>query len=488
MRAPRRRASLATRLSAWYACTAFLILLTATGFLYFVLVRSFDGENDQYLIEKAKTLQTLLRDHPKQVDTIEWEVEGESLVHPSMRVLSRVISEDRIFVETQGMTRELPRRVFPEPSSADTLTPPTKEIRTVDGRTFLLLSAKVNTGTGFANSGYVLQVALDLTFEKVLLASYRRQLWIVLGLGLFASILIGHRIARRGLRPLNEISAAIARTRLPNFGERVRKEGLPAELLDLAATFNELMDRLGDSFGRLSQFSSDIAHELRTPVNNLRGEIDVALSKARSPEEYQDLLGSLSEECDHLTRLIDSLLFLARAERPETQICREDLNMRHELELVTDFYDAAANEAGVTLELSVPDEFKFALDRTLFQRAIGNLIQNSLAHTPRYGHVQIIAKRSEGRLFVAVADDGVGISSDHLSRVFDRFYRVDPARAKDTGGLGLGLAIVQTIARLHGGSVEISSQVGKGTIVTLVFPDCPASQTSFDTQSEIVAS
>lgn len=483
IRLPRRPVSLATRLSAWYAGSAFFLLVTATGFLYFVLVHSFDLEDNQYLFEKVRSLEILLRDRPPKADTVVWEIEGESSAHPSIRVLSRVLSATgNVVVETEGMSRELPRDFFPPPVTLDESAPNGIEARTANGRTFRAASVTV-PGVAHEDSSrprYTLQVAIDLTYERELLAGYRQKLWIVLGLGLLASVLVGYRMAHRGLRPVNEISKAIARTRSPVLSERVRVDGLPSELLGLAATFNELMGRLSESFGRLSRFSSDIAHELRTPLNNLMGEIDVALSKPRSPEEYQDLLGSLSEECNHLKRLVDSLLFLARAEHPETQIRRDDLDIRRELELVREFYEAAATEAGVALDLSVTHGLRFPLDRTLFQRAIGNLVQNSLAHTPQGGHVQISANGVPNTLTVSVADDGVGIGSEHLSKVFDRFYRVDPARAKDTGGVGLGLAIVQSIARLHGGNVEIKSEAGRGTVVTLSFstesPETPALQ------------
>lgn len=475
-----RPASLATRLSIWYAVSAFLILVTATGFLYFVLVGSFDREDNQYLFEKVRSLEILLRDRPPKGDTVVWEVEGESSAHPSIRVLSRVISATgNVIVETEGMSRELSRDIFPQPAKLDDLVPTGTEIRTTNGRTFRAASVHVPVASGedARKPQYSLQVAIDLTYEKDLLAGYRQKLWIVLGLGLLASVLVGHRMAHRGLRPVNEISKSIARTRSPMLSERIREEGLPAELLDLAATFNELMSRLSEAFGRLSRFSSDIAHELRTPLNNLMGEIDVALSKPRSPEEYRDLLGSLSEECNHLKRLVDSLLFLARAEHPETQIRREELDINRELDLVREFYNAAATDAGVALDLKMRAGLKFPLDRTLFQRAVGNLVQNALAHTPPCGHVQISAEGGENGLNVCVSDDGIGIASEHLSKVFDRFYRIDPARAKDTGGVGLGLAIVQSIAHLHGGNVDIKSEVGKGTTVVLAFANSPSPET-----------
>ncbi len=471
----RRPLGLAGRLTAWYAISSFLLLFTATAFLYFALTRSFDREDSQYLVEKVRTLQTLLEEHPGQLDTVQWEVQGESLANPSVRVLSRVISPTgQVVFETTGISREIPVQAFPAPAAPGVLVPSVSKIVIKNGRRFRVLSATVGGGPSaqLRPASYQLQVAIDVTSEQDLLAGYRKQLWIVLGVGLLACIIGGYRIARRGLRPLTEISAVIGRTKSPAFDERVSAEGLPAELVQLATTFNDLMDRSNDSFDRLSRFSSDIAHELRTPVNNLRGEIDVALVMPRSTREYAELLGSLSEECEHLTRLIDSLLFLARAEHPEMHIHREDLDIKRELEVVREFYDAAATDAGIVLNLVETGDVNCSLDRTLFQRAIANLVQNALAHTPEGGRVTIEARRNQSSLAVSISDTGIGIPGEHLSRLFDRFYRVDPARSKATGGVGLGLAIIQSIAHLHGGTVEITSEVDRGTLVALRLP-CP---------------
>src|SRR5262249_16434652 len=151
--------------------------------------------------------------------------------------------------------------------------------------------------------------------------------WLVLGIALVVCAFAGYHIARRGLRPLVEITATTRRIRSTTLSERLAGHGLPAELGELAATFNEMLDRLEGAVARLGRFSADIAHELRTPVNHLRGEAEVALSRPRSPEEYREVLGSGLEECVRLTRLIDSLLFLARAEVPETQITLEPLDV-----------------------------------------------------------------------------------------------------------------------------------------------------------------
>jgi two-component system heavy metal sensor histidine kinase CusS len=325
--------------------------------------------------------------------------------------------------------------------------------------------------------GGVIQVALDRTREEDLLAGYRRSLWLVLGLALLACALAGYRIARRGLRPVWAIAAAAGRIRPSTLGERIADAGLPAELAALAGTLNGMLERLEESFARLGRFSADIAHELRTPVNNLRGEAEVVLGKPRSPEEYRDALGSCLEECVRLSRLIDRLLFLARAENPRAQVERERVDVGRELTAVRDFYEAAAGEVGVRLAVTAPAGLTAELDRQLLQRAIGNLVENALAHTPPGGTVTLTARRDDGALRVEVADTGCGVPAADLPRLFDRFFRVDRARMSERGGVGLGLPIVKSIAELHGGSVQIASEAGRGTRVTLRFP-CPEAPAS----------
>jgi two-component system heavy metal sensor histidine kinase CusS len=277
----------------------------------------------------------------------------------------------------------------------------------------------------------------------------------------------GYRIARRGIRPVEEIAATARRVHASHF-ERIPPGGLPGELRTLADTFNRMLDRLQESIARLSRFSADIAHELRTPLNNLRGEIEVTLSKPRTADEYSETLGSALEECGRLAQLIDSLLFLARAEDPKTQIQREPFDLRRELESLRDFYDAAANDAGVRLMVEADGEQPVTMNRPLIQRAVGNLIANALSHTPSGGTVTLSTSRDDEGILITVRDTGRGIPPEHLPHIFDRFYRADPARTG--GGVGLGLAIVKSIVELHGGTVSAESEFERGTTVTVRFP------------------
>lgn len=451
--------SLSLRLVIWYACASFLLLLLGSGFMYLELLRAYDSSDAQSILRKATTLRELVRQ--QDLPTLKWEIDG-SYIDGRQRprteppTQSRVIAPDgSVFIETDRMSEQLPMEDFPGPERI--------EDRAYGDRIFKAVSMKTP-------EGYRIQVAKDVTFERDLLASYRRRMWAVLAIGLILSSQAGFLIARRGIRPVEEIAAALRRIGSSTLSDRVKTAGLPLELFSLASAFNETLDRLENAFARVARFSSDIAHELRTPINNLRGEAEVALSRARSLAECREVLESSLEEYVRLSTMIDRLLFLARAEHPETQIRREQVDVTRELGTVREFYEAAANDASVALDFTAPQSLTGALDRTLLQRALSNLIENSLAHTSPGGHIRVEAARSNGSLIISVADDGCGIPAEHLSRVFDRFHRVDSARSHVNGGAGLGLAIVKSVATLHGGEAGIESSPGRGTRVTLRLP------------------
>jgi two-component system heavy metal sensor histidine kinase CusS len=264
-----------------------------------------------------------------------------------------------------------------------------------------------------------------------------------------------------------EIDATARRIRTTALDERIRVERLPRELAQLAETFNEMLDRISESFGRLSRFSADLAHELRTPIHNLRGETEVALAKTRTVEEYREVLESSLEEYDRLSRMIESLLFLARAESSAAPFERQTVEARREVEAVREVFDPVAEERGVAL--ACEGEASLSVSAVLFRRLLSNLVANALEHTPAGGRVGIeIAQDPDGAATIRVADTGRGIEPEHLPRVFDRFYRADPSRS--AAGSGLGLAIAKSIVELHGGSIALDSSPGRGTRVTLRFP------------------
>jgi two-component system, OmpR family, heavy metal sensor histidine kinase CusS len=458
--------SIAGRLTAWYTATAFSLVLVATGLLYWTLVQNMRADDQRMLADKVQVLRTLLRERgadPAALKEVEWEWAAREYEPLYVRVLT---ADGETLVETPGMAAVLPAHTLTNPTWARSSD--VAEVPGADGRVLRTVVTAV-TGEG-AGTTHVIQVAVDLTHEREMLSVYRTRVWVVLALALALSAFVGHAIARRGVRPLEQIARTARQITSSSLDARIAQADLPAEVASLAITFNEMLGRLQNSFERLSRFSADIAHELRTPVNNLRGETEVALGRARTSDEYREILTSSLEEFERLSRLIDSLLFLARAEHPETRIAREHLDLRRELETVANFYEGSASEKGVGLAVDVPATLVIDADRTLFQRAIGNLIANALAHTPSGGTITVRAVADGPHCEIHVVDTGRGVAAEDLPHVFDRFYRADKSRTSASGNLGLGLAIVRSIAQLHGGRVELESQFGHGTRATLILP------------------
>jgi two-component system, OmpR family, heavy metal sensor histidine kinase CusS len=456
---PRRPWSLAARLTVWYAAVTFALVFAATGYLYWALARNLDREDDQFLLDKVTAVRRVMEQSPGDRAVLEQYVRAASTDRVFLRVSP---GSGRPAVESPGMPAILPPGMFPDVSSP----PPFEkadEVERPNGRGFRLLAWAEPQGDS------VVQVAMDNSTDEELLAGYRRQLLYVLGLSLLAAVGGGYWIARRGLRPIAAVTATARRIGPAHLSERIAAAGLPAEVRDLADTFNPMLARLEDAFGRLGRFSADIAHELRTPVNALRVQAEVALQRPRPPEEYREVLGSCLEECGRLKTLIDSLLFLARAEDPKTELVTTAVDVAAELRAIRELFDPAAAEAGVRLDVDAANGPTIRADKTLVHQAVGNLVSNALAHTPAGGAVTLSAAATAAGVAITVQDTGPGIPAEHLPYVFDRFYRADPARSAG-GRVGLGLALVKAVAELHGGSVAAESPPGSGAAVTLTLP------------------
>ena len=329
---------------------------------------------------------------------------------------------------------------------------------------FLVLSVRLAIGaTG--NRGRVVQVGLDASTGPALLADYRHKLLAMLALGTVLAAVAATWVAGHSMRPLAEITKTVQHTTASHLRTRIGASRWPAELTQMATAFDGMLDRLEDSFTRLSQLSGDLAHALRTPINNLRGEAEVALARSRDPEEYQQILASSLEELDRMSRMIDGLLLVARADDSKAAIQHVQFDARKEIEAVREFYEALAEER--TVEVTCEGKAWLTGDSMLFRRAVSNLLANALRHTPAHGHIRLMVRaHDDHHVEVSVHDTGSGIAPKHLPKVFDRFYRADNA----PGGTGLGLAIVQSIMRLHGGTVGVQSHLGQGSTFTLRFP------------------
>lgn len=460
--------SIAARLTLSQAVCGLVVLVTVTSLLYWTLVKSLERDDDQFLAERMALLVPMLAGSADAPAELAAEIARESGGHNPARLYIRLLTGDgTILGETAGMAQTLPSDLFPKPPARGSDGMEQFDLDTAAGRPFRVATGAV-PAIGAASTKIV-HMALDRTREELLLRTYRTYMGTILLIGLLLFTVTTWLITGRGMRPVASFTRIVQEIEANRMHPRVGSGQWPGELTELARSFDAMLERLELAFQALERFSADIAHELRTPLNILRGEAEVALQHAGSQDEYRSVLESSLEEYHRLSRLVDALLFLARAEHGSEEFKKQILDARSEALAVCEFYETLAAEHRVAVE--VTGNAALVADPTLVRRSLSNLLSNALRHTPRDGVVQISIMQSDNQgVTIKVADTGSDIAPEHLPRVFDRFYRADEARSLDADGSGLGLAIVKTVMTLHGGSVTIDSSPGRGATVTLVFP------------------
>jgi two-component system, OmpR family, heavy metal sensor histidine kinase CusS len=280
----------------------------------------------------------------------------------------------------------------------------------------------------------------------------------------------GYLLARKALAPVDRLVAMAQEITSTRLDRRLDVANPGDELGRLASTLNDMIARLERSFDEIRRFTADAAHELRTPLASMRTEIEVALRSARSAERDDRILESLLEEIERLTRLVAQLLYLCREDAGLPAKQRLPVRLDELVRDVANHLQVLAREKGLTLEVAGLPAMVVHGDADRLRQLFWNVLDNAVTYTPSGGVISVWGDQAGNRAHVVVADSGIGIPAPHLSRVFDRFYRVDPARSEGKGGTGLGLAICRAIAEAHGGSVAIESKAGNGCALTVDLP------------------
>jgi two-component system heavy metal sensor histidine kinase CusS len=336
-----------------------------------------------------------------------------------------------------------------------------------DGKIYRGISA--NAATGIAGQRLTtVALAINIEHHQAFMKQFRNNLWLAIATGILLTIVLGWVAARRGLAPVREMADVAKGISANHLSDRLSPQTVPPELVNLAVAFNEMLTRLEGSFHRLSDFSSDLAHELRTPISNLMTQTQVALSKGRSADEYREVLYSNLEEYERLARMIADMLFLAKADNGLIIPNSELVDLPTEVRELFGFYEAFADEQGVSMILTGNGTVRG--DRLMLRRALSNLLSNAIRHTSNGGSVKIIIDQSKPEAInLNIENTGESIATEHLSRLFDRFYRVDPSRQKASDGAGLGLAITKSIIEAHQGNIHVFSSNGT-TRFEIIFP------------------
>ncbi|QRK12403.1 heavy metal sensor histidine kinase [Archangium violaceum] len=275
-------------------------------------------------------------------------------------------------------------------------------------------------------------------------------------------VLLGHRIAKVGLAPLSSLSQEAQSLSPRDLSQRLRLSPLPRELADLVSSFNGALDRVERAYAQLEGFNADVAHELRTPLANLIGQTQVALAKERTAPQLEEVLLSNLEELERLRAIVNDMLFLARADQGETAPNRVPASAAGEVSKTVEFLEALIEDAGVSVR--VDGDAHASFERSLFRRAASNLLLNAVEHSERGAEIVVAIAQQASEVRIAVTNPGEPIPEQHLGRLFDRFYRVDGSRRNSRNNHGLGLSIVKAVAKMHGGTVFVTSTGGRNTV------------------------
>ena len=457
-----RRWPLTFRLTLFFTCAMTAILFVVSGLLYEKLRDELAEQDEAELARAVEIEKDVVKSFVKEHGRSVWQVEWREYIDRSGRIGLRVLTPEGA-VHDDSSPLAVPAERFPRPAFPGKFVHWKLEKAEPHIR-YLLTAVPVEVAPG---QRWVVQGALDLTQSRKILDGYWTRLALLLAGAIGAAALIGFWVARRALAPVRAISHEIGRVSVEKLHARIGDRPWPADLQVLATSFDAMLGRLEASFEQLSRFSSDLAHEFRSPINNMVAAASVTLSRERSGADYRDTLAVIADEGERLSRMVSSMLFIARADNAQQAMQRVDLSAREEFGKLREFFEALAEEKGVTL--SCAGDAVVHADPILLRRALSNLIANAIQHTPPGGRVTLEAKVLGGQVELSVQDSGSGIAAEHLPHLFDRFYRIDSARSSSES-TGLGLALVKSIAELHGGAVSVESTPGKGSCFAIRFP------------------
>lgn len=454
------RLSLTTRLTLLYSLVSALLLLGMAGLTAVAVDRHFEGLDRDTLHDKIELIQDSVA-KAGSATNLQRRLDDALQNHPGLFVRVDDAAGSVLYASAQfSFPAELVRA-----HGVDAV--PVFFAWLQGEREFRALSAAAPAHAGLRQDMRI-WVALDTLHHAHFISALRAALWLYAGLAAGLSGMLGWWAARTGLAPLRAMKARAQAVTAHKLDQRMPAEAVPVEMADLAHSLNEMLERLQRDFQRLSEFSSDLAHELRTPISNLLTQTQVALAQPRDAAAYREILASNAEEFQRLARMVSDMLLLAKAEHGLLLPRTEPIDLADEVRALFDFYEALAEEKQIELHCS--GTAVLSGDRLMLRRAISNLLSNALRHTPPQGRVAVEIARLPSAISLQVENSGSTIDPQLLPRLFDRFFRADKSRAHpDTEGAGLGLAITQAIVQAHGGQASVTSAAGR-TCFTLQFP------------------
>jgi two-component system, OmpR family, heavy metal sensor histidine kinase CusS len=465
-----RSRSLTATLALAFAGTTLAVFALVGSYVYTALAHEVSTQDDQDIVLAARHMRRLTQELANAPDLTQHRERLESLVLGNEALSAEVVDSSGRVLMQHNLSSAALGIAWPAAqldASEQIMAASITALTASDGTPFRRVATEAKLADG---SSVKIVVMRNVADRWLLLRKYRDRLFLASGAGALLAFLMSYLLIRQSLKPLRDIARSAADFTTDNLSARIEVRKVPRELETLIASLNGMFSGFEHGFNRLSRFTADLAHDMRTPLANLRGSTEVALARPRSSEEYQTLLASNLEECDRLSRMIENVLFLARAEHPHFSRQLLQFDADEELLKIADYFEGIAEDAGIRIR--VTGHARLKADIELFRRAVSNLLANAVRFTPRNAEIMVSVAERDGAVRVEVANEGIPLDANLLERVFDRFYRADPSRtngASASGSTGLGLAIVRTIMELHGGKVHAESEP-QGTRFILTFP------------------
>ncbi|PYR25051.1 MAG: hypothetical protein DMF98_13525 [Acidobacteria bacterium] len=452
-------ASIRVRLTTWYTVGLSLMMVVYATATFVAVRHEFLEQLDDQLHDDFETAEGFLAPAPD--GRIAWSSDRHHDPDNDEDRGSDVWSAGGEAIYRSTASAALP----PVAIAAATATPRYESVTTEESRWRTL------TGTSSVGGR---AVVLRVSRSEDRLRAQLREILVVLVLGLPLVVALagigGYVLARRALTPIDHLASEARRITAERLHERLSVPNHHDEIGRLAAVINDTFARLESSFEQLRRFTADASHELRTPLSVIRGIGEIGLHETRTPAEYKEAMGSMLEEVDRLTTLVDTLLRLSHGDAGTVRLSRESVDVGQLARDVVSSLGILAEERNQRLRIDVADSISVTADRLVLREAITNVVDNAIKYSPRRSAIEIRVHGDGDRAIVDVADEGSGIAAEHRQRIFDRFFRLDEGRSRDSGGTGLGLAIARWAVEANGGHISVDSGPNGGSIFRIVLP------------------
>ena len=465
-------ASIRARLTGWYALVLLAMLIVYATATYIAVRHEFLEQLDEQLHDEFETAEGRLTRTPD--GRIAWrDEERHDADHEPERVFE-VWSATGEQLHRSGSSVSLPPAALAAANSSYNY-----ETLSANGERWRTLTAPVTVG------GHSVLLRVSRSEERVL-----EQLWevlVVLVLGLPLIVVLagvgGYVLARRALRPIDQLATEAHRITAEQLHQRLSVPNQQDEIGRLAAVINCTLARLEASFDQLKRFTADASHELRTPLAVVRAIGEAAVADRRTQPEYEEAIGSILEEVDRMSNLVDTLLRLSRGDAGTIRLTHEPTDLGELAREAASSLGILAEERNQTIDVSITDGLVVPVDRFVLREALTNVLDNAIKYSPNKSTIGIRVDRVGDRAMVAVTDQGPGVSPEHRELIFDRFFRVDQSRTRNGGGAGLGLAIAKWAVEIHGGQLTVQDGPRGGSEFRIVLPTAPIAPPAYERAS-----